>query len=89
LWHPKNRRFDYKSNLRRLKKSAGKYEFGDHEHENAPNPGGANCPDISAAATPAPATNLPRTGGPAGALLLLGLGMTGVGTVLRGVTRRR
>ena len=56
---------------------------------DAPNPGGANCPDISAAATPAPATNLPRTGGPAGALLLLGFGMTGVGTVLRGVTRRR
>jgi len=55
---------------------------------DAKNPGGANCPDVAAAATPSPATDLPRTGGPE-ALMMLGLGLTAAGTVVAGLSRRR
>lgn len=56
---------------------------------DAPKPGGANCPDAAAAIAPLATTSLPRTGGSAGALLMLGLGLTGVGTVARTFRRRR
>ena len=56
---------------------------------DAANPGGANCPDVAAAATPAPSSDLPVTGGAAGTLVMLGLGLTGMGTVARAFGRRR
>jgi hypothetical protein len=57
---------------------------------DAKSPGGANCPDVAAAAQPAQPTGpLPRTGGAAGALVTLGLGLAGVGTVARVLARRR
>lgn len=58
---------------------------------DAKNPGGANCPSLAAASTttPSPASNLPRTGDWAGALLMLSFGLTGAGTVLRALGRRR
>jgi quercetin dioxygenase-like cupin family protein len=56
---------------------------------DAPKPGGANCPDVAAAGAPTSPTQLPRTGGPAGALVMLGLGLAGVGTVARAFGRSR
>jgi quercetin dioxygenase-like cupin family protein len=57
---------------------------------DAKNPGGANCPDVAAAAQPAQPTGpLPRTGGAAGVLVMLGLGLAGVGTIARALTGRR
>lgn len=56
---------------------------------DATNPGGANCPSLAAAATPSPSSALPRTGHSGGALVMLGLGFAALGTVFRGVTRRR
>lgn len=56
---------------------------------DAPKPAGANCPDATAAGEPAPASQLPRTGGVAGALLMLGLWLAGAGTIARALARRR
>lgn len=57
---------------------------------DAKNPSGANCPDVAAAAQPAQPTGpLPRTGGAAGTLVLLGLGLAGVGTIARALAGRR
>jgi hypothetical protein len=56
---------------------------------DVPNPGGANCPSLAASTTtPAPASQLPRTGEPAGQLLMLSLALTALGTVVRRVTAR-
>lgn len=55
---------------------------------DAKNPGGANCPDVAGIAQPVSTGQLPRTGGGAGALVMLGLGLAGVGTITR-VARRR
>ncbi|MGH9040853.1 MAG: cupin domain-containing protein [Acidimicrobiia bacterium] len=49
-------------------------------------PTGANCPD---APTPEPASQLPRTGLPAGVLLTLAAGLVGAGTLVRRMGRRR
>jgi quercetin dioxygenase-like cupin family protein len=56
---------------------------------DASSPGGANCPDAGAAAQPATAGPLPRTGDAAGALLMLGFGLAGAGSVARTLGRRR
>ena len=56
---------------------------------DATNPGGANCPSLAAAAAPSPTSQLPRTGESGDALVMLGLGFAAMGTVLRGITRRR
>jgi quercetin dioxygenase-like cupin family protein/uncharacterized RmlC-like cupin family protein len=58
---------------------------------DAPNPGGTNCPSLAAAPTssPNPASQLPRTGDSGAQLLMLSLGLTALGTVLRRVTKRR
>jgi uncharacterized RmlC-like cupin family protein len=56
---------------------------------DAQNPGGANCPSLAATTTPSPSSQLPRTGDSGAQLLMLSLGLTAVGTVLRGLTRRR
>jgi quercetin dioxygenase-like cupin family protein len=52
---------------------------------DAQSPSGANCPAVSPAST----SQLPRTGGAAAALVMLGLGLAGVGTVARAFGRRR
>jgi quercetin dioxygenase-like cupin family protein len=49
-------------------------------------PGGANCPD---ATTPQPASQLPRTGLPAGLLITLAVGFAGAGSAARLAARRR
>lgn len=56
---------------------------------DAKSPGGANCPSFAAAGAPSPASQLPRTGESGEALVMLGLGFSAIGTVIRGITRRR
>jgi hypothetical protein len=56
---------------------------------DAPKPAGANCPDATAAGQPAPASQLPRTGGAAGTLVMLGLWLAGAGTFAQALGRRR
>lgn len=54
---------------------------------DAANPGGANCPSPTAS-QPAPSSQLPRTGGVAGELAILGLWLAGAGTIARAFGRR-
>lgn len=55
---------------------------------DAPKPAGANCPDATAAGQPALAS-LPRTGGTAATLAMLGLWLAGAGTIAQALGRRR
>lgn len=52
------------------------------------NPGGANCPDPNPT-VPDPATQLPRTGLPAGLLVALAVGLATAGSAVRVMARRR
>lgn len=56
---------------------------------DAPAPTGANCASVAGAVAAAPGGQLPRTGGAAGVLVMLGLWLAAAGTGARAFGRRR